>query len=333
MSGTSPVPFRVLGRDAIHRALPMRTCIDLMRETMISVSCGRAQLPLRTVMVMPSGVDVLGVMPGHLAEPAALGTKLVCIYPHNPARGISSHAGVVVMFDPETGLLRALLDAAAITALRTPAATAAASRALAPPRAGDLAVLGAGEQAVRHIEALALVHDLTRIRLWGRDVARAEACARAAQLPDIPPIEVVGGVREAVEGADLVCTVTSSTEPILHGGWIAEGTHVSLVGASAQSASEIDTDGVQRSRYFVDYRPSALAQAGELKRALEAGAVTLDHIQAEIGEVFSGRVPGRIGEDEITMYKSLGVAAQDLAASHAVYEVATSDGLGLSSEL
>ncbi len=330
---TPPVPFRILGREAIRTALPLATCIDLMRDTMMSVSKGEARLPLRTVMPLPGETGAFALMPGFMENPAALGAKLLCLMPGNAARGLSSHTGVVLLFNSITGQLEALLDAAEITALRTPAATAAASRVLARPDAGDLALLGTGEQAFAHLKALALVHPLRSVRLWGRDLEKARAFAARAQPSIAAPITVCGSVEAAVDGADLICTATASAEPILQGRWISAGAHVSLVGASVQSAAEIDVDGVRRARYFVDYRPSALAQAGELARAVQAGQVGWDHIAAEIGEVHLGRHPGRADGGDITIYKSLGIAAQDLAACTAVLAAAQAGNLGLKAEL
>lgn len=328
-----PSPFRILGHDAIGAALPLAECIDLMRDTMMSVSRGEAVLPLRMVMPLPEGTGAFALMPGCMTGPAALGAKLLCLMPGNAARGLSSHTGVVLLFNTGTGQLEALLDAAAITALRTPAATAAASRVLARPDAGDLALLGTGEQAFAHLRALALVHPLARVRLWGRDPLKAEAFAARARSLVAAPVSVCGSVEAAVDGADLICTATASPDPILEGRWIAPGAHVNLVGASVQSAAELDIEGVRRARYFVDYRPSALAQAGELARAVAAGQVGWDHIAAEIGEVHMGGHPGRTHRDEITLYKSLGIAAQDLAAATAVLAAATARELGVRAEL
>ncbi|MFV3126874.1 ornithine cyclodeaminase family protein [Niveispirillum sp. KHB5.9] len=328
-----PAPFRILGREAIRTALPLAACIDLMRDTMMVVSNGGARLPLRTVMPLPGEAGAFALMPGFLEDPAALGAKLLCLMPGNAARGLSSHTGVVLLFNSATGQLQALLDAAEITALRTPAATAAASRVLARPDAGDLALLGTGEQAFAHLAALSLVHPLRSVRLWGRDPEKARSFAARAQVSIAAPITVCGSVEAAVDGADLICTATASAEPILRGRWIGAGTHVNLVGASVQSAAEIDGEGVRQARYFVDYRPSALAQAGELARAVQAGEVGWDHIAAEIGEVHLGRHPGRADGDDITLYKSLGIAAQDLAACTAVLAVAEAENLGLLAEL
>ena len=328
MSQHPRTAFRILGNDAIRAALPMADCIELMMQTMSAVARGEAQLPLRSVMPLSNEQNLLGIMPGALAEPAVFGAKLVCLFPQNPSRGLSSHTGVVVLFDPASGQLRALLDAAEITALRTAAASAAASRALARKDAGDLAILGTGEQALAHLTAMATVHRLRRVRVWVRSRGNAATFAdRASSLCNLP-VEVHGTVESSVHGADLICTTTASKDPILRGEWLSPGAHINLVGSSIPTTSEIDVEGVRRARYFVDHHASALALAGELKRAMEAGMVDADHIQGEIGDVHLGRRVGRRDGSDITIYKSLGSAAQDLAAAHAVYSAAERLGLG-----
>ncbi|QIB65048.1 ornithine cyclodeaminase family protein [Kineobactrum salinum] len=333
MSSERPASFRILNGTTVRAALPMQECVDLMVETMMAVSQGRSQIPLRTVMPVPESAKLMGVMPGYLAEPERLGAKLVCVFPENSTRGLSSHTGVVLLFDPDTGQIQALLDAAAITALRTPAATAAASKILAREGAGDLAILGAGEQALGHLEAMVLVHEVKRIRIWSRNRAKAEHFSCIAQLLSPVPIEICASAKEAVNGADLVCTTTASAEPVLEGDWISPGTHINLVGASVATSREIDVEGVRIAKFYVDSRPSAMAQAGEFKCALDAGAVDSDHIVGEIGEVHLGRCTGRTSNNEITIYKSLGNAAQDVATAHAVYVAACRNGLGTTADL
>jgi len=219
------------------------------------------------------------------------------------------------------------MDAAEITARRTAAASAVATRALARPDPAILAILGTGEQADTHIEALALVRPLSAIRIWGRSPDKAHALAvRHAHLPF--PIEVCDSVRAAVEGADIVCTLTGSPEPILEGRWLTPGTHVNLVGASQRNVREADDEVVTRARFFVDLKLSALAEAGEWHHARQAGLVEEAHMLAEIGEVLEGRLAGRLSPSDITVYKSVGMAAQDLAAAHVIYERAVMEGIG-----
>lgn len=320
--------FRVISRDIIRQALPLETCIELMAEAMQFVSRRRVVMPLRTIMHLPGSDDHLGIMPGYVEDLSAWGTKLICLLPGNPAKGLSTHNGAVLLHDRETGHLRAVLDAAEITALRTPATTAMASRALARADASRLAILGTGEQALAHLEAMLMVHPVTQVKVWGRSRERTERMIeRARSFSDIP-ITACETVREAVDGADIICTATAATDPILKGEWIAPGTHINLVGASVADRSEIDGPGVAKARYFVDYRPSAEAQAGELLGAVAAGLVALDHIVGEIGQVLLGEVRGRLNSRDITIYKSLGVSAQDIVAADAIYRRACASGLG-----
>ena len=317
----------VVGAADVRRALPMRDCIELMTQTMSSVSRGDAKIPLRTMIMLP-GANIFGAMPGYLERPRALGAKLICVFPDNSRRGLASHCGVVVVFDPETGLARAVLDASSVTAVRTAAASAAATRALARQDAALLAILGAGEQAATHLEAIAAVRTLRSVHVWARRQEQARAFAVREGAHSSVPIAVAASAREAVACADIVCTVSGAHEPILHGEWLGAGTHVNLVGASQATTREADDSVVARSRYFVDLRASARAEAGELLHAIHAGLVKETHIIAEIGEVLNGSAPGRTGDDQITVYKSLGIAAQDLAAADAICARATASGLG-----
>jgi len=199
---------------------------------------------------------------------------------------------------------------------------------LARPRASDLAILGAGEQARNHLEAMLIVRAVRRIRLWARDRAKAEAFAKAEGARHGIAIEVAETPRDAVDGAEIICTVTKSREPILNGAWLAPGAHLNVVGSSVAAAAEIDTEAVVRSRFFVDYRSSAITEGGEYLRALRAGAITPEHIRAEIGEVAKRSKPGRTSPEEITLYKSLGIAPQDLASAHFVLQKARERGVG-----
>ncbi len=310
----------------------MPACIDLMERTMIAVSRGDASLPIRSVVPV-GGANLMGVMPGRLAEPDCFGIKLVSLFPGNVAAGFSSHLGLVMLFEPEHGRPVALMDAGEITAIRTAAASGLATRLLARKGAGDLAILGAGEQARSHLEAMLAVRPLRRVRVWSHRPASAEAFAIAEGKRLGIAIETAPSVKAATAGADIICTVSKAREPILRGEWIAPGAHLNVVGSSIIGAAEIDTAAVRRACFFVDYRPSTLAEAGEFRRALDAGAITEDHIQGEIGEVAAGTVIGRRSAGDITLYKSLGIAAQDLAAAHLVLEAARADGVGQTVEL
>jgi ornithine cyclodeaminase/alanine dehydrogenase-like protein (mu-crystallin family) len=325
--------IRVLRAAEVRGLLPMNECIELMRHAMTALSEGRAVVPLRSVMAMPGARGMLGSMPGYLADPECFGVKLVSLLPRNDPPRYSSHVGLVLLFESEYGCPVAILDAGQITAIRTAAASGLATRLLARPDAGDLAILGAGEQARSHLEAMLAVRPMRRIRMWARDPGKAEAFAQTQGARHGVAIETRGSVREAVEGADIICTLTKAREPILSGDWIARGAHLNVVGSSIAAAAEIDTTAVVQSRLFVDCRNSTVNEGGEYLRALRSGQITAQHIVAEIGEVANGTRPGRASPDEVTLYKSLGVAPQDLAAAHYVLEKAQAADIGQLIEL
>lgn len=322
-------PLLVLSRADVRRALPMSDCIEVIERAMRAVSRGECDVPLRTIMTLPGRGTFFGVMPGYLQDPRGLGAKILTVFPDNVARGLSSHVGLVVLFDSDTGIPLAIMNAAEITAIRTAAASAVATRALARENAAHLAILGTGEQAATHLEAIAAVRRLQSIRVWGRSRDKAAAFAQREGARRSLDVQVSDSAQDAVVGADIVCTVTSAREPVLRGVWLRPGTHVNLVGSSRLTAREADDDVVTRSRFFVDLRASARAEAGELHHAMDAGLVTESHVLGEIGDVLNGRVSGRTTEGDITVYKSLGFAAQDLAAAHVVSTRAARDGIGI----
>jgi ornithine cyclodeaminase len=327
----TPNPVLVLSAAEVRQLLPMADCIGLIERTMRAVSRGQSNLPLRIAARIADGNNLLAVMPGYLAEPPSTGAKVIAVYPEASRRGSSSHTGVVVLFDPDRGVPVAMLNATAITALRTAAASAVATNALAREDASELAIIGTGEQASEHLSAMLQVRKFRNVCVWGRTPDNVRRFVAEQRTHIDTKIGVADSVREAVEGAHVVCAVTSSREPILQGAWVGPGTHVNLVGASTAQVREADDELVLRSAFFVDYRPSALAQAGELLDVMKSEAAR--HIRGEIGEVLNGTVPGRKDAGEVTVYKSLGIAAQDLAAAHFVYTRAQQLGRGTRVEL
>lgn len=323
----------VLSDRDIAALLPMADAIEVVEKAMAAVSAGKANLPLRSIMEV-GGKNRMGMMPGAMSEPACYGIKLVSLFPDNPAAGHSSHQGAMVLFEAEHGSAVAMMNAGLLTALRTAAASAVATRALARKDASVLAIVGTGEQAEHHIDAMLCVREVAELRVAGRRAERAEALAAHARAK-YPHVRISSGtdVRAAVEAADIVCTTTSAVEPILFGAWIAPGTHLNVVGSSIPSMREIDEDMVARAEIFVDYRPSAFAQAGEIIGALESGRIVKEHVLAEIGEVVSGARPGRANATAITLYRSLGIAAQDIACAHHCLKLAGERGLGVSAPL
>jgi len=285
-------------------------------------------LPLRSILIMPRDRGMMGVMPGYLADPECFGVKLVSLIPRNKPPQYSSHLGIVLLFEAEHGRPVALLDAAEITAIRTAAASGLATRLLSRPDAGDLAILGAGEQAGNHLEAMLTVRELRRIRVWARDPDKAGLFALEQGAKHGIAVETSPTVRAAVAGADIICTTTKAREPILLGEWLTPGAHLNVVGSSIAAAAEIDTPAVAKARFFVDCRNSTLHEGGEYLRALASGAITPDHILGEIGEVANGSKTGRSSPLEVTLYKSLGIAPQDLASAHHVLQMARASGAG-----
>ena len=256
--------IRVIDGATVRALLPYDACIALMRDAMIEVSRGGAHMPLRQTMSLPTGTGRLGMMPGYLARPECFGIKLVSLIPGNAARGLSTHLGAYLLYDATTGAPQALMDAAVLTAIRTAAATAAATLALMAGSSRTLAIIGTGEQARAHLQAMRTAHPFARVVVWGRDPGRVRGFIEAADTRDI---EAARSAEDAVRSADVICTVTSSPTPVLLGKWLRPGQHLNLVGASFAEAREIDDDGVERGRFIVDYRASAMAQAGEPRAA------------------------------------------------------------------
>jgi len=321
--------MRILNREAVAESLSHAECIDAVEAAMRAVSRGDTIMPLRRYMDIPGHGGKFTLMPGYLGEPCTFGVKIVSKYPRSLDSPYGSHVGAVMIFDSEQGIPLALMDGSELTAIRTAAASALATRILARADAATLAILGTGTQAQHHVQALTCVRPITELRVWGRTHAYARRLVRRLALPAPIAARVCDSARRAVDGADIVCTTTSAAEPVLEGKWLAPGCHVNLVGAAIASSAEADVDVVTRSRFYVDYKASAMDQAGELLAAIRDGAVSEAHIAGEIGDVLAGRVAGRSNDREITVYKSLGVAAQDLAAAYAAFRNAESRNIGV----
>src|SRR5579871_5517211 len=321
LPSSSPSPaqsasIRFIDRAEVARRLTYERCIPIVRDAMIAFSKGETRQLLRSILPL-SDERLFGVMPGALGVQGSFGAKLISIFQGNAARGLQSHQGLVVLFDPHSGAPLCAADAAAITAIRTAAASAVATAALARPDARRLAILGTGEQAGTHLHAIAKVRNLEAVAVWGRSPTRAQAFVERNQAN--LRISAAASVEEAVGSADIVCTVTAASEPILKGAWLRPGTHVNVVGSGYAGPTEVDNDLVVRSRFIVDSREGILHQGSEFLRAKEAGLIGDGHIVAEIGQVLSGDIVGRRSADEITVYKSIGHIVQDLACAWALY--------------
>jgi ornithine cyclodeaminase len=310
--------MQFINREEVARRLTYEICIPIVRQAMIDFSRGETKQLLRSIIPLSDG-RLFGIMPGAMGAHAPFGAKLISVFHENFARGIQSHQGLVILFDPETGGPVCALHAGEITAIRTAAASAVATDALARKDARRLALLGYGEQAATHARAILKIRDLESIIVWGRSPERANAFAERMQAELAVPVATATGVREAVAEADIICTVTSAVQPILKGDWVRPGIHLNLVGSSYAGPVEVDNDLVVRSRFIADSREGVLHQGAEFLRAKEAGLVGDEHIVAEIGQVLAGDIEGRQSADQITVYKSLGHVVQDLASAWALY--------------
>jgi ornithine cyclodeaminase/alanine dehydrogenase-like protein (mu-crystallin family) len=310
--------LKFIDRDEVAKRLTYDLCIPIVRQAMIAFSRGETRQLLRSIIPLGQG-HLFGIMPGALGENAVFGAKLVSVYPENFAQGVQSHQGLVVLFEPASGAPVCVLHAGEVTAIRTAAASAVATEALARRDARRLAIFGYGAQAQTHARAIAKVRTLEHVGVWGRSLDRARAFCQKMSTELKVPFEAVTDAQSLAAGADIICTVTAARDPILQGAWIKPGTHINIVGSSVAGPAEVDSALVARCRFIVDSREGVLRQGAEFLRAKEAGIIGDDHIVAEIGQVLAGDVVGRRSAADITAYKSLGHVAQDLACGWALY--------------
>ena len=298
----------VLSAAEVEELLTMEDCVAAMEDVLAALARGELYQPLRSVHRPPDGAGFIGLMPAHRAGDRELySLKEIVVLPDNPTRGLDAHQGGVLLHDGETGELVALLNASPITAIRTAAVSAVATRALARRGSRVVAIVGSGVQGKAHVEAMRAVLDEPELRMWSRRDG--------------------GTAEEIVRGADVVCTCTNSREPVLRREWLAPGAHVNAIGAIAP-ARELDAETVAAATLFVDRRESALNESAEYQVALAEGATGGEHIRAELGEVLVGRHPGRTDAGELTVFKSLGLAVEDLAAAELVVRRARERGVG-----
>jgi ornithine cyclodeaminase/alanine dehydrogenase-like protein (mu-crystallin family) len=313
----------VLNQEEVERLLDMEGCIAAMEGALAALARGEVHVPLRFVMRPGDEPSLLGLMPAHRAGATPLySLKTVAVFPDNPKRGLDAHQGTVTLFDGETGEVRVLMNASAITAIRTAAVSAVATRLLAREDARVLGILGAGVQARSHLGALPLVRKFDTVRISSRTPERAQALAAEVGA------EAVDSAEAAVRDADVVVTATSSAEPVLAREWLKPGAHVNAVGGRPPQMTELDTATIADSAFFVDRRESAEAEAGDYRAAIESGAIRPDHIRGELGEVVIGAKPGRSSDDELTVFRSLGLAVEDLAAAEYVVRRARETRVG-----
>jgi ornithine cyclodeaminase/alanine dehydrogenase-like protein (mu-crystallin family) len=328
--GTEPDTrtLHLIGSADVKRLLPVGDCINAMETAFHALARDRAVQPLRTVIHVPGGQDSLYVMPAHVSgeDADSLAVKLVSLFPGNAGRGLDTHQGAVVLLDNVTGRVRALIEAGSLTGIRTAAVSALATRYLAIPEATELAILGAGVEAATHLEAMLAVRPLQHVRVWSRTAARALKFARDMAARHGIPVEVANDAKTAVDGAHIICTVTAARQPVLKGRWLAAGAHVNAVGASTPDARELDTQAIVNAALWVDSRAAAESEAGDyLIARAEAGSAVV--IRGELGDLVTGRLPGRTSADEITIFKSLGLAIEDAAAARLLWKRALGAGL------
>lgn len=319
----------ILGHDEVVSLLPMEECIALMHGALVSLAEGLVHQPLRTIVRPPGAAGLMGLMPSYSSGArAAFGLKAICVFHGNPERGKDSHQGAVLLFSAESGELLSVVDALAVTAIRTAAVSGVATRSLAREDAGDLCVIGAGVQARSHVEAMSRVRTIRHCRVSSRRTESAHRLADELSGRYAFPVEAFETAEDALRGADLIVTATNSAEPVVRREWVAEGAHLNAVGSSTPHARELDSATVAASSLFVDRVESVINESGDYLHALSEGLVGPEHIRAELGEVLTGMKPGRRSEEEITLFKSLGLGVEDLAAAEYLYRKSKETGAG-----
>jgi len=324
--------MRIINRREVKRLLPMAACIDAMAEAMRAASSGAVSMPPRLFTPLADGSGSLGLMPGSTLDPPYFGAKVISLRFDNPSKGLPTVQGYVSLFDHDTGRPLALIEGSSVTAIRTAAASGLATRELARQDACSHGIFGTGVQAVTHIDAIACVRNISRVVVWGRDAGKARRFAAEQSGRTGLAVTATEDPAEAA-GCDVVSTVTAATEPVLCGEWLQRGCHLNLVGVHTPGAREADTEAILRSRVYVDLVESSMNEAGDLLLPIAAGAMDAAHILGEIGQVLLGTVPGRRSDADITLYKSLGIVAQDLFAAAQIYARALESGAGVEVDL
>ncbi|SDX34551.1 ornithine cyclodeaminase family protein [Paenibacillus sp. CF384] len=306
----------VITQREVKELLTMQGCIGIMEEVLADLTTGEAVQSLRSVVPVHGG-NLMGLMPAYLKREEKVGAKIITVFPDNHAKRLPSHQGFVSLFNAVTGELEAIVDGRQITAIRTAAVSAAATKLLAREDAAVLAVIGTGEQARSHIEAMLLVRPIKRIAIWGPNPAHAAQLKLETEqrFGAQVIVETMPTAEQAVAEADIICTVTASATPVIQGEWVKEGAHVNAVGACRAKDRELDSELVRRSELYVDRRESAVNEAGDYLIPLAEGVITEAHIRGELGELLIGSEQGRSSAQAITLFKALGLASEDLAAA------------------
>ena len=312
--------MQIITAAQVAEILDMQHCIDLMRTALIALASGDAKQIVRPVLPL-YGRNVLGMMPAYYAAGKVAGVKVLTVFPDNYQQSIPSHQGQVLVFEAETGGLKAIVDAESITGIRTAAVSAAVTQALARPDASRLAILGAGLQGRQHLRAIRLVRQLQEVTVWDIRPEAATSYAEEMGRETGLPVRVCAAAAEATREADIICTLTPSPEPILSAADVRPGAHINAVGACSPVARELSSDLMAVGRLFVDWKEAAVVEAGDYLLALQEGAISEEHILGEVGQVLAGKLPGRVSEADITIFEALGQALQDLIAANYVADV------------
>lgn len=320
-----------LSRSEVESLLDLDQLIESLALAMADLSAGRVSMPARGVVEIQENRGLLAVMPVYLNSSGTLSTKLVSVYPDNERLGIPSHQAVVLVFDSKNGTPLAMMDGASITAIRTAAGSALATRLLSRLEAQVLTVLGTGMQARAHAKAITRVRQVREVRVWGRSPQKIDARVKELFVVLGVRVRAVPELKEALAGAEIICACTHSSEPVVIGDWLERGAHVNSVGLNAQGR-EVDETAILKALVVVESRDAALAPApsgaNDLTWPIQRGLITRNHIHAEVGELISGARPGRSSPEQITIYKSVGVAVQDAVAARLVLDAARDRGMG-----
>ncbi|MFC5450854.1 ornithine cyclodeaminase family protein [Paenibacillus aestuarii] len=311
----------VITHNEVQELLSMEACIAIMEAVLADLTTGQAMQSLRSVVPVEGG-NLMGLMPAYLKREETVGAKVITVFPDNHVKQQPSHQGFVALFNSTNGKLDAILDGKTITSIRTAAVSAVATKLLARPDAQTLAVIGTGEQARSHIEAMLLVRPIRLIRVWGPNPAHAEKLKAETESRYNVAVRVAASAEEAVRDADMICTVTASTTPVVHGEWIQAGAHINAVGACRAKDRELDSELVRRAELFVDRRESAVNEAGDYLIPLQEGVISEQHLLGEVGELLTGQLQGRRSAEAITLFKALGLASEDLAAASYIFKEA-----------
>lgn len=323
-----PQHFRLLNESQVQSLLPMGDLVSAMETAIARFSAGEVLQPVRSVLMVGPTKAYFGLMPAYIPEPASLGAKLVTVYSSNAAKQLPSHLATIILLDPETGALLALMDGRYITEARTAAVSAVSTRKLAKADASTLAIIGSGVQARSHLEAYAQVKTLRDVRIWSPKQSSRDQFVTDMRPHVSMPLRATATAEEAVRGADLIVLVTSSPTPVIDDAWVSPGAHVVSVGACRPDQREMPPALVARARLYVDSRAAALVESGDVVQGIKDGLFGPDHVRGELGEVVLGRVGGRSDDQQITIFKSLGMAVEDVVAADLVYRRAVDTGTG-----